>query len=94
MYKGWEWHRNTLGGVSRAVAAVCNMMRTGRTLDWRDWTADRTDAYLYAILVGFDDDTLTEVAARHRWDEHRIKYAREMRALLAPITEPQKPEGA
>jgi hypothetical protein len=92
MYKSWDWHRHALGGVSRAVAAVCNMMRTGRTLDWRDWTADRMDAYLYAVLIGFDDDTLTEVAARHRWDEHRIRYVREMRALLAPITDPQPKE--
>lgn len=91
MYKGWDWHRNTLGGVSRAVVAVCNMMRTSSDfLDRRDWTADRIDAYLWAVLIGFDDDTLTELAARHRWNEHRVKYVREMRALLAPITDQLK----
>lgn len=93
MYQGWEWHRQTFGGISRAVTAVCNMMRTSSDfLDQRDWTVDRIDAYLWAILIGFDDDTLTEVAAKHRWNEHRIKYVREMRALLAPITDPQPKE--
>lgn len=88
MYKSWDWHRHALGGVSRAVASVCNMMR----VDPRDWAADRRDAYLWAVLIGWDDDTLPEIAAKHRWDEHRIKYVREMRALLAPITDPQPKE--
>lgn len=89
MYKSWDWHRHTLVGVSRAVVAVCNMMRMSADfLDHRDWTADRIDAYLWAVLIGFDDDALDAVAAKHRWDGHRVKYVREMRALLAPITDP------
>ena len=93
MYKSWDWHRHALGGVSRAVVAVCNMMRTSADfLDHRDWTVDRIDAYLWAVLIGFDDDRLKEIAARHRWNEHRIKYVREMHALLAPVTDPQPKE--
>lgn len=92
MYKSWDWHRNALGGVSRAIVSVCNMMRVAGSHYERDWTADRHDAYLWAVLLGFDDDTLAAVAAKHRWDEHRVKYAREMRALLAPITDPQPKE--
>ena len=92
MYKAWDWHRHALGGVSRAVVAVCNMMRTSADfLDRRDWAADRIDAYLWAVLIGFDDDTLQEVAAKHRWNEHRIKYVREMHALLAPTRDPASP---
>lgn len=93
MCKAWDWHRHTLSGTARAITAVCNMLRTGHTLNWRDWTADRTDAYLYAILIGFDDDTLQDVAARHRWNEQRVKYVREMRALLTPITDPPSEAG-
>jgi len=85
MYKSWDWHRNVLGGVSRAVVAVCNQMRVNS----RDWAADRGDAYLWAVLIGWDDAALDEVAAKHRWNAHRVKYVREMRALLAPITDPQ-----
>ncbi|MFJ7023178.1 hypothetical protein ACIQUW_32930 [Streptomyces sp. NPDC101117] len=88
MYKSWDWHRHALGGVARAVTAVRNQMRT----DSRDWDATRGDAYLWAVLVGWDDDTLHEVAVKHRWNEHRVKYVREMRALLAPITDPQPKE--
>ncbi|MFF7190540.1 hypothetical protein ACFZAR_36215 [Streptomyces sp. NPDC008222] len=88
MFKAWDWHRQALGGVARAVTAVCNMMR----VDSRDWAADRVDTYLYGVLIGWDDEALEEVAAKHRWNEHRIKYVREMRALLAPITDPQTQE--
>lgn len=93
MYKAWDWHRHALAGVTRAVNAVCNMMRTSADfLDHRDWTADRIDAYLWAVLIGWDDDTLTEIATKHRWPAHRVKYVREMHALLAPITDPQPKE--
>ncbi|WP_055693238.1 hypothetical protein [Streptomyces prasinopilosus] len=89
MFKAWDWHRHTLGGVGRAVVAVQNYMRVavGET---RDWTADRHDAYLWGVLIGWDDDALEEIAAKHGWNEHRVKYVREMRALLAPITDQPK----
>lgn len=89
MFKAWDWHRKTLGGVSSAINAIRNMMRTSADfLDHRDWQADRIDAYLWAILIGWDD-ALEEVADTHRWDEHRLAYVRRMRGYLAPITEPQ-----
>ncbi|GAA3807612.1 hypothetical protein ACFQ0G_53900 [Streptomyces chiangmaiensis] len=91
IYKSWDWHRHTLADATRAVTAVRSMMQTSADfLDHRDWTADRIDAYLWAILIGWDVDTLQEVAAKHRWDEHRVAYVKEMRGYLAPITDPQK----
>jgi hypothetical protein len=91
MYKAWDENRRVLGGVARAVNAVCNMMRTSSDLrDHRDWTDDRIDAYLWAVLIGWDNEALKEIAAKHRWNEHRVKYVRDMRALLAPITEQPK----
>lgn len=93
MYQGWEWHRRTFEGLARAINAVCNMMRTSADfLDNRDWTADRIDAYLWGVLIGFDDEVMKEIAAKHRWNEHRVKYVREMRALLAPATDPPTPK--
>ncbi|MEU5043198.1 hypothetical protein [Streptomyces griseorubiginosus] len=88
MYKSWDWHRRQLGGVSQAVTAVCNQMRT----DSRDWAAARGDAYLWGVLIGWSDDALEEIAVKHRWNEHRVKYVREMRALLATITNPPTTE--
>jgi hypothetical protein len=89
MFKAWDWHRTVHSGVARALNAVRNYMRVA-VGDTRDWTADRHDAYLWSVLIGWDDDTLQEVAVKHRWDEHRIAYVREMRGYLAPIADPQE----
>lgn len=90
MYKSWNHQRHTLAGVSRAVNAACNMMRTSADfLDHRDWTTDPIAAYLWGVLIGWGDNALEEIAVKHQWNEHRVKYIREMRALLAPITTPQ-----
>lgn len=35
--------------------------------DSRDWSVVRRDAWLYGIVVGWDD-ALPEVAKKHRWD--------------------------
>lgn len=86
-YRSWEWHRHALAGVARAVNAVCNMVR----VDSRHWAATRGDALLWAILIGWDDEALTEVAAKHQWNEHRTRYVREMHALLAPTRELEPP---
>lgn len=88
MYKSWDWHRRILGGAAQAVTALCNQLR----FNSRDWAADRGDAYLWAVLIGWDDDVLAEVAAKHGWNEYRVKYVRELRAGLAPLTDPQPKE--
>lgn len=89
MFKAWDWQQKTLARVTRALVAVQNYMRVAVD-DRRDWTADRHDAYLYGVLAGWDDEALQEVAAKHRWNEHRIAYVRQMRGYLATITDPQQ----
>jgi len=42
-------------------------IRSTIAFDARDWSVDRRDAWLYAILVGWDD-ALDEVADKHGWD--------------------------
>jgi hypothetical protein len=105
MFKAWDWHRHALGGVTRAICAVNNHLRLSQSSAWIDWADNRYTAYVYAVLLGWGcqeqhdhddacggDAALLEVAAKHRWDEFRVKYIREMRAGLAPITDPQPQE--
>lgn len=66
--------------------------------DARDWSLDRHDAWLYAILVGWeqedtDDPTdirepgvLEQVAARHGWSAATIARIRRMRAAVKAAT--------
>jgi len=105
MFRAWDWYRHAFDGIARAICAVNNHLRLSQNSGWIDWADNRYNAYVYAVLIGWgcqephdhDDECggdarLLEVAAKHRWDEHRIKYIREMRAGLAPITTPQQPK--
>ncbi|MER6092535.1 hypothetical protein [Streptomyces bluensis] len=64
-------------------------MPSGRNRPPSETPPPRPSVSAPAILVGWDDDTLQEVAAKHRWDEHRVAYVRKMRGYLAPVTDPQ-----
>lgn len=89
MYKSWDWHRRVLGGISAALTSLRNTMAS----DPRDWAAERRDAWLYGVLVGWSDEAMKEVAAGHGWNEYRVKRVRELRAYVAQITDPQPQEG-
>jgi hypothetical protein len=69
------------------------------TSDSRDWARDRSDVWLYGLLVGWEceeqhehdevcggDDGLREVAALHGWDEETVARLRRYRAAIAAVT--------
>lgn len=68
----------------------------------RDWQPYRVDAWLYAVLVGWDceqathDESCThgameETAAMHGWDADTVAKARRYRTAVRAITEGQQP---
>lgn len=69
----------------------------------RDWAAVKGDAWLWGIVFGWDSDdddddglnAMTEVAARHRWDEHDVARLRRLhenfeRLILLEPTEQEQ----
>lgn len=51
--------------------------------DPRDWTANRHDAFLYALFRGFDDAaTERKVAARHGWDDGFVERLHRLHAAV------------
>ncbi|MGW6741705.1 hypothetical protein ACWGDX_13420 [Streptomyces sp. NPDC055025] len=76
-----------LDGLARLVAT-----------NSRDWGTDRVDAWLWAVICGWDceeaehTDTCThgameEMAARHGWDEETVAKARRYRAVVRTVEE-------
>ncbi|MFD8805607.1 hypothetical protein [Streptomyces sp. NPDC059597] len=69
----------------------------------RDWGEYRVDAWLYAVILGWDceqaehDDTCThdameEMAAAHGWDDAAVAKARRYRAAVREVTaDPETP---
>lgn len=64
----------------------------------RDWGQYRVDAWLWAVLCGWDceeghehdgdcDGAMAEIAAKHGWDDDTVAKARRYRAAVRALTE-------
>ena len=37
----------------------------------KDWSQDKSDAWIYGVIIGWDDDTLNELSSKFGWSsEH------------------------
>lgn len=62
-------------------------LRASMVFDPRDWGRVKRDAWMYAILIGWDDDdrpsqVMDAVAARHGWSAETVARLRRMRAAV------------
>lgn len=48
----------------------------------RDWSLDHRDAWLYGIIVGWDEDALLAVAKHHGWTDPDVERLRGLRATF------------
>ncbi|MCX4606802.1 hypothetical protein OG402_40975 [Streptomyces anulatus] len=97
----------TTSEARTVLAAALDGMATLITTSSRDWGTYRVDAWLYAVLVGWDceEDThdktcvhgaLEEMQQAHGWDDAAVAKARRyraaVRALATPPAAPAAPE--
>lgn len=54
-------------------------LNTVLTTNVRDWGLDKADAWIYAIIVGWDEPALREVAKHHKWSEATTERLRQLR---------------
>lgn len=84
------------------LAAALDGLHTLIATSSRDWGQYRVDAWLWAVLCGWDceqaehDETCThgaleETAALHSWDDDTVAKARRYRAAVRVLTEPAAP---
>lgn len=80
------------------LAAALDGLHTLIATSSRDWSTYRVDAWLWAVLCGWDceqtehDDICThgaleEIAAMHGWDDALVARVRRYRAAVRSITE-------
>jgi hypothetical protein len=84
---------------AETLAAALDGLHTLIATSSRDWGVYRVDAWLWAVLCGWDceqdehDETCThgaleEMAALHGWDADTVAKARRYRAAVRALTEP------
>jgi hypothetical protein len=73
-----------MGGVKPrpTPADAIESARTVMTFSSRDWSANHRDAWLYGIIVGCDDDAISEVARKHGWPLDEIRRLKALHAAL------------
>jgi hypothetical protein len=103
-----EGRRELRGELARirarmwTLTAMLEGLHTLLATSSRDWQTYRVDAWLWAVLVGWDceqpvhDETCThgameETAAMHGWDAATVAKARRYRALVHVLTGPVVP---
>ncbi|MFI9012620.1 hypothetical protein ACIGZI_01140 [Streptomyces griseus] len=85
------------------LAAALGGLGTLIATSSRDWGTYRVDAWIWAVLVGWDceqnvhDETCThgaleDTAAMHGWDAATVAKARRYRAAVRALTTPAAPE--
>ncbi len=88
--------RDALGAITRAMAT-----------NVRDWGADRLDAFLWGVLLGWDCEeqhdhaadfcevgAMDVIAARHGWDARQVERVRSFRRAVLAAAEPGCPSEA
>ena len=51
---------------------VCESLRNTLVFDVRDWARNSSDAWIYGIIVGWDN-ALAEVAKKHGWPPQSVE---------------------
>ena len=54
-------------------------LRTAVVFSSKDYGACKRDAWVYGIVVGWDDDALEELSEKHRWDKETVKRLKRLR---------------
>ena len=65
---------NLSNALDSVRAAIC--------LSSRDWSTDSKDAWIYGIVVGWEDAALEEVAKRHNFGYLEVERLRKLNKLV------------
>ena len=60
--------------------------------DSRDWSIDRKDAWIYGIVVGWNEKSLNELSEKHGWDEKTCTRLKILRAGFKQFRERHEPK--
>lgn len=83
---------------------VLEAMTGAMATNVRDWGADRMDAFLWGVLLGWDCDeqhdesqceenAMASIAARHGWDARQVERVRSFRRAVERVaSQPAPPE--
>jgi hypothetical protein len=70
-----------IGLISDAIASI----RSTIIFSPRDWAADVRDAWVYGIVVGWDDPSIKELSSKFGWEIKEIKKMKQLHNALKKL---------
>lgn len=72
-------------GLLANVASALDSLDSVVAFSARDWSQDPNDAWLYAIICGWGNAALDEVAKKHRWSNDGVRRLGEYRKAVEGV---------
>ena len=69
----------------------CESLHMAIVFHARDWAADRRDAWIWGIVVGWDDESLADIASRFGWDRNMVARLKRLRIRFSSLTDFRTP---
>jgi hypothetical protein len=108
-WEGWQLARATqpvpVATQAEAVASdggayeLWESLRGCIAFSPKDWSIEMRDAWMYGIVMGWDGEALTEVAAKHGWPDGALARLRRIHSAFmslrsAAVLSPDQPRAA
>ncbi len=65
-------------------------LRSAIAFDPRDWSVDSTDAWIYGVIVGWDD-AISVLASQHRWTAETVERLRILHSQFTELRDRRGP---
>jgi hypothetical protein len=57
----------------------------------KDWSLDKDDAWIYGIVIGWDDDSLDELKVSFGWSDETVLTLKELHKKMSSLSKLKKP---
>lgn len=64
-------------------------LKTAISCHSRDWSTHARDAWIYGIVLGWDDEAIAELRARHGWDDDAVTRLRQLHETFERSADPR-----
>lgn len=77
-----EKHREDYNWNATELQIALHALRMNIVFDSRDWSADRRDARIYAVVVGWDDESYEHLVKRGVFDKDAVEVLKKRHAAV------------
>ena len=74
------------------LADALESMRATMAFSAQDWSLTHRDAWLYGLVVGWDDESSSELTKKHGWKPETVERLRQLHGAVIEERNGEEPE--